>query len=364
MDSKTAWETYKESELARALPILERLGYTLDADQPHTKGERFLFKAITTASGKKLTLLGKNASGKRVVIKATSDAKGKEEIHDERRARAALAELSFAYHRFYSPDELAYLDEDGLVISIQAFVEHEKPFLERPLADQFALALKGFKVQEGAHATTYAHLKHVGRVFKIKHSDEYLRSAQTLAHSIVRVLHDQNITALTEEALTFVKSHTQRIEQYCGFLTHVDFVPHNIRVVNGEIYLLDHSSLTFGNKYEGWARFVNFMALHNPPLASALIEYVRLNRTPEESDTLRVMRVYRLLEIIWNYTDNLARTTGDLHALTRARIDFWSAVLRSVLANTALPAETRDAYIALRDSLRSADEKERQVGLH
>lgn len=364
MDSKSAWHSYMDAELARTLPILKRLGYTLDADQPHTKGERFLFKAVTTASGKKLILLGKNATGKRVVIKATSDPKGKEEIRDERRARAALGELSFAYHRFYSPEELAYIEEGGLTISIQAFVEHEGPFLERPLVEQFNLALKGFKVQEGAHATTYAHLRSVGKIFEIKRAGAYLSAAHTFAHNIILHTADRSRDALIQQAESFVTSNAARIEQYCGFLTHVDFVPHNIRVVNGEIYLLDHSSLTFGNKYEGWARFINFMTLYNPPLANALTDYVRINRTPEESEALKIMRVYRLLEIIWNYVQNVSRSTDNLRALSSARVDFWTAVLAATLSDTPLPDATRNNYIALRDSLRSVDEKERQIGLH
>ena len=48
------------------------------------------------------------------------------------------------------------------------------------------------------------------------------------------------------------------------------------------MYLLDHSSLRFGNKYEGWARFRNFTTFYNRPLEEALLLYMRNNRAEEK----------------------------------------------------------------------------------
>ncbi len=154
------------------------------------------------------------------------------------------------------------------------------------------------------------------------------------------------------------------IKQYEGFLTHTDFVPHNIRIVGSDTYLLDASSLRFGNKYEGWARFINFMELYNPPLASALVQYVHDNRAPEESASLRLMRMYRLGEILAYYTRAFLNSTGDLRALNHARILFWTNVLQSVISQTPLPEQVRTEYQTVRDQLRSPDEKLRQKDLH
>ena len=79
-----------------------------------------------------------------------------------------------------------------------------------------------------------------------------------------------------------MEEHRTVIERYSGFLTHNDFVPHNLRVSGKEVYLLDYSSMLFGNKYESWARFLNFMIHHNRPLELALANYVRTNRGEEE----------------------------------------------------------------------------------
>ncbi|MDP2812409.1 MAG: hypothetical protein Q8O32_01825, partial [bacterium] len=149
-----------------------------------------------------------------------------------------------------------------------------------------------------------------------------------------------------------------------GFLTHWDFVPHNIRVKGNDIYLLDHSSIRFGNKYEGWARFINFMTLYNPELADDLLFYVQKNRPVSEYLSLRAMRVYRLAEIIWHYANTLDLALGDLKILNQARIDFWLKVLSVVLGNKYLDAKVVDDYRKKRDSLRSQSEKDRQKNLH
>lgn len=350
-NSLSEWATYVSGERALLKPVLDELGYVLDEEQPHTGGERYLMQAVTTTAGPKVTLLGRRASDNlRVVIKATSHPSGAREIEHERMCRATLGEIAFAYHAFYAPQEVAYVKRGSLTVAIQEFIEQESTFLERPLKEQFDLALTGFKIQEGAHATTYGHLKHISKVFPFWGSAEYVNAMRTFSPP-------PQLIATLEEG-------RERIEQYSGFLTHSDFVPHNIRVRNNKLYLLDHSSLRFGNKHEGWARFINFMALHNPPLADAFHTYLRDNRTPEESESLRYMRIYRLAEILSYYRGTLTRSEGDLLLLNQARVEFWTNVLDSVQSRSTLPDSVREAYIAKRDALRSEDEKRRQEGLH
>jgi hypothetical protein len=358
-NNQKSWEKYRESELARVVPILTDLGYALDDAQPHTKGERYLMQAVTTESGKKLILLGiDKKTNERVVIKVTSSPDGIRELEHERTCRRVLTEIGFAYQSFLSPQELLFVRKGPYCISVQTFIAQEKPFLERSLEEQFSLALRSFKAQESAHAATYEHARIVRRTFGSMDAAGYLRSfenfmacphnANELLHKAQKELHDGRYT----------------IDQYGGFLTHTDFVPHNFRVLDDAIYLLDHSSLRFGNKYEGWARFLNFMTLHHRPLEAALLEYLRVNRTPEETESLRLMRIYRLGEIICYYTRTLPKSEGPLLALNEARVAFWTNVLAAILENRAVEDDIVRDYVALRDSLRSEEEKERQVGLH
>ncbi len=364
-NTQEAWKEQASRELAELVPILRELGFELEAEQPHLLGERYLMQAVTTVSGRKLILLGKRKSdGKRVVIKATKADTGKWELMHERLCREVLGKIRFAYNTFLSPEEILFkTDVQGYTISIQAFIEQESPFTARPLKEQFALALKAFKAQEGAHATTYGHERLIEKTFGPRKED-YLNEFSLFKKLILDEPTNTDLNSLLTEAETFLQANTEIIEQYGGFLTHTDFVPHNIRVQNGEIYLLDHSSLRFGNKYEGWARFTNFMALYNPELERALVEYVRLNRAPEELLSLKLMRVYRLGEIISYYTATIPRSSDNLLELNKARMRFWSEVLRAVLDDRQIDAETLSKYRETRDRLRSEEEKIRQKDLH
>lgn len=352
-DSKAAWDSYVSRERALLLPLLAERGVILDQHQPNLLGERYLMQSISTTSGKKITLLGRLKDGTRVVIKATSDTLGAAEIEEERVARRTLDGIQFAAERFYAPREVYYFKAGGLTVSIQDFIEQTSTFIERPLKEQFSLALQGLKTQEGAHATTYGHMRAISHIFHIWESNEYLAAARGFA-----------VTGETEDARAELERSAVLIDQYAGFLTHSDFVPHNFRVREGNLYLLDHSSLRFGNKYESWARFINFMVLYNPPLADALVKYVEENRTQGEYESLRIMRIYRGIEIIAYYTQLLERSDGALKELNTERIGFWRAVLTSVLDRVSLKSEVRETYIARRDELRTPDEKLRQQGLH
>lgn len=359
------WNTYKERELELLIPVLNLHGYTLDSVQPHTAGERFLMQAVTTTSGSKLILLGTDMSGTRVVIKATRDEAGIRELAHEELCQNVLGTIDFAKDTFRTPRRIERISAGGFVIIVTEFITQEKTFLERPTAEQFDIALGAFKGQEGAHATTFKHRALIKDTFGIREGETYLTNFDSFQKNCVRALpHDHELHTLLTTAYHELLDNKETIEQYCGFLTHTDFVPHNIRVHDGTLFLLDHSSLTFGNKYEGWARFLNFMTLYNPPLERAFVAYVIDNRTPEESQSLRLMRIYRLGEIIWYYVNTLVPSTGNLLTLNTERVHFWSTVLSHILKNEAVPADEIQNYKTRRDTLRSADEKERQKGLH
>lgn len=363
---KKEWEKYRDSELRALTPILATLGFALDDYQPHITGERFLMQAVTTTSGKKLILVGRRVSdGLRVVIKATSDKYGARELIDDRRRKLALNSLPFAYGIFISVPEILFIKVREYIIAISTFIEQSRPFLERPFEKKFRLTLDAFKTQEGAHATTYKHFKLICKIFGSIDARGYLANYKKFEDNIFVALpkRDDMHCALAqgEELLT---RGLDDIERYCGFLTHTDFVPHNIRVANGDIYLLDHSSLRFGNKYEGLARFLNFMTLHDRPLENALLFYFKENRSSEEYHALWLMRVYRLSEIIWFYTSLLDKTGGDLHTLTAVRVDFWTCVLEATLKQKIVSDDIVITYQNTRDALRAPDEIERQKGLH
>ena len=365
-DEKIRWEEESYRQVEAIKPILEGLGFVLDERQPHMGGERFLMQAVTTASGKKLILLGKeNHTGRRVVIKAAKDPAGARELKHERLCRKILSDIGFAYTAFESSEEILFTNADGYTISVQAFIEQDKPFMERTTEEQFAIALRSFKAQEGAHATTYGHIRRSKPTFGCRTASEYIEAFVSFKERVEKAFPEgHGLLEALSRAGSFLAEHARTIEQYGDFLTHTDFVPHNFRIAGGKLYLLDHSSLRFGNKYEGWARFVNFMELYNPELAAALLAYVRGNRTPEEALSLKLMRLYRLGEILWYYTNALERSTGDLKELNRARVDWWAHVLQSVLRDEQPAVKVRQAYMQLRDRLRSPDENERQKGLH
>ncbi len=360
-----AWKAYVDEELVHIQPILDAQEITLDAYQPHIQGERYLMQAVTTESGRKLILLGtRSKDNVRVVIKATTDLEGIRELEHERLCRRVLGEIQFSYRVFTTPEELLWYSKHGLVISVQRFIEQDCAFLERSLEEQFEYALDAFKAQESAHAATYEQSRLVKKTFGSLDSADYVSRFATFAYDIQRFVNDTHTKEVLAAAHAYLKEHTRTIEQYGGFLTHTDFVPHNFRIADRHIYLLDHSSLRFGNKHEGWARFLNFMTLHNRPLERALLAYVRDNRTKEESLSLSLMRVYRLGEIISYYVHATQKSEGSLKTLNNARVHFWTSVLTATLHGASVSDDIVDSYTHLRDSLRSEDEKQRQMNLH
>ena len=143
------------------------LGFELDAIQPHTRGERYLMQAITTAGGKKMILLGRRKTdGMRVVIKTTSDPHGMRELEHERECRRVLEEINFCLsgisfppQRYSSPGVMDTLSPSKPLLSKKAPSSRDRS------KNNSRLALKAFKAQESAHATTYGHEQLVTKTF-------------------------------------------------------------------------------------------------------------------------------------------------------------------------------------------------------
>jgi hypothetical protein len=362
-NAKEEWKEYYLHELAGIASMLSEFDIVLDEYQPHVLGERYLMQAVTTESGKKLILLGSlKETGQRVVIKATSDESGKRELTHERKCRSVINTMRFSYNAFNTPKEIIFLERNGYVISVQQYIEQDIPFIERPLEKQFSFALASFKSQEGAHATTYEHIRLITQTFGNKDTSYYLDTFAGFKETVVPVFSEH--AALFTSAEMLLSDTRETVEQYNRFLTHTDFVPHNFRIHKNELYLLDYSSIRFGNKYEGWARFMNFMTLYNQDLERVLVRYVQDNRTPEESVSLKSMRVYRLGEILSYYVRTLKESSGNLLLLNTARIQFWSKALAAILNDDHLAEAIVSEYTMTRDSLRSEEEKQRQIVLH
>ena len=49
--TETSWNEYLKSELPKIAVFIAPYGITLNDDQPHTRGERFLMQALTTIGG-------------------------------------------------------------------------------------------------------------------------------------------------------------------------------------------------------------------------------------------------------------------------------------------------------------------------
>lgn len=364
IEAKKAWEEYRARELKTATSLLQSLGFTLDEKQVHIGGERYLMTGARDVGGggKKLVLTGRRTSdGKRVVIKISSDAAGMKEIEREHASRIILHSLDFAVYTFSSPEEILYTKKDGHLIFITSYIEEERTFIEHELEEQFFIALQAFETQEGVHATTYAHARTIKEAFGMADASQYLAEFEMFRKNAIES--DPDNTELSEafsKASSFLKENETVIERYAGFLTHSDFSPQNLRVHDHTLFLLDYASIYFGNKYESWARFINFMIHHNPALEHMLVDYVRQNRSGEEYLSLRLMRVYKIGFLLQFYTDALGKTEGNLHTLTRLRVGFWTAAMNAVLADAPVSTDIVDAYRSDLEVLRSDEEKARQ----
>jgi len=353
-ETEILWQERLHTETEAIKQVVNPLGYILDEEQPHISGERFLM------TRNKLVLMGRDKENMKVVIKVSGHPDGKKEIQYEKSARDLLQSVSFANDVLLFPKEIYFKQIGKYLIFITEYIGQEKVFVEHPLEQQFFMALKAFEAQEAFHATTFEHMKKIQTVFPIFSARTYFDSFNTFQKSVADLDEDGILEDVLAQAEKFLKEHKSTIDTYSNHLVHTDFVPHNFRVTSQKMYVLDAAAVQFGNKYEGWARFLNYMLLHNPDLEKLLTEYVRTNRGETEYLNLRLMRVYKLGYLIDYYIRSLPKTSGDLHELTKKRIAFWHRVLEHILEDKPLPREFIDEYKGKRDTLRSEEEKERQ----
>jgi hypothetical protein len=355
-NAKKSWDEYCERELKAVRPVLSRFGFTLEEEQPHLGGERYLHRPH------KLVLLGRRENDqKRVVIKISADPRGMRELEHEQKCYSTVKKIDFAYRKLLLPENILFTKCGKYLVSVSFYTEEKKPYFSHSIKEQFFLALQAIKAQESAHATAYSHTKVIRKVFKTAGAREYLRAFENFKKNILAVDPDNlSLAALFKKAGEFLVQNKITIERYSGFLVHDDFVPHNFRVVGDDVYLLDYSAFRFGNKYESLARFINYLILYNFPLHEAFISYVKDNKNTEEYLSLRLMRVYKLGELVEFYARTLANTDGDLHTLNQKRIELWTRVLDATLDDTMISPETVAEYKNIRDTLRSEEEKRRQ----
>lgn len=351
-NAREEWRERVARELADIEPLARGLGYSLEEEQPHTEGERYLMKSS------KFVLVGRDAARGRVIIKASRNPEGIAEMAHEKEVRDALRGLSFAQDTLLVPRELLWGERGGYRFFVTEFIEQDRVFVLRSLEEQFFLALRAFEAQEAFHATTRGHVREIARVFDVYAADTYLQKFDGFARAVGAGGGARALTALAR-AGEFLAEHKTVIERYNNYLTHNDFVPHNLRVRGRELFALDYAELWFGNKYEGWARFINYMEVHNPPLARLLVEFIKTNR-PAEYLCLRLMRAYKLGRVLEYHAGVLEKADGPLRELAQERVALWTAVLEHVLEDTPVPEELVGAYRAKRDMLRSEDEKKRQ----
>jgi len=347
------------NELPTISALLTPLGYSLDELQQYISGERYLM------AGGKLVLAGTDIkNGTKVIIKTSSKPDGKKEISSEKKSRDLMRSLSFADKKILIPEELYFGTKGDYVFLIMRYILQKKVFVAHTLKEQFFIALSAFEAQESFHATTFEHLRLIKGVFPMLSSAEYLNDFSRLKNSILQNNPDKSFNVLLERTETFLKENTITIDRYASYLTHTDFVPHNFRLAEHSLYMLDcvpnYATIHFGNKYEGWARFVNYMLIHSPELEHLLTKYVRDNRGEDEYLSLRLMRVYKIAYLLDFYARSLIKTTGDLHELTLTRLAYWRGALEAILEDQTISKEVTEKYVATRNSLRSEEEKGRQ----
>lgn len=354
--SEAQWKEYVADQLSKISALVKPLGFELDAHQPHISGERYLM------TRNKLVLAATRISdGKAVIIKASNHPDGQKEISTEKTARDTLMSIDFASEYILFPAEIYFGTVGGYMIWVAEYIPQDKVFVDHSTEEQFFLILRAFEAQESFHATTFEHLKTIQKNFTVFGPEKYVESFKAFPEKIRAALAE--IKADSQplvDALELLQSNSTALKAYANYLTHTDFVPHNFRVQNHALYMLDCSAVHFGNKYEGWARFLNYMLIHNPKLEQVLSAYIRANRGASEYLDLRLMRVYKIGYLLNYYATALDKTSGDLRELTKLRLKFWLEMLKAVVNDAQLDPKISEEYRAGRDGLRSQEEKERQ----
>lgn len=336
--------------------LLEAQGIHLEKEQPHISGERFLL------SPDKLVLMGHGQEGRSLVIKASnkSGARGSEEIVREKQIRDTLERIPFAKDTLLIPRERLYIQTGGYTILATDFIEQEKIFTHHSLEEQFFLVLRAFEAQEAFHATTYEHVQQLLPVFSRTTPEQYVEKFAEFSKTVEREFPQGNLQSAFATADALLRSHHSVLLRYSNYLTHTDFVPHNMRISGRSVYVLDQVAIEFANKYEGWARLLNYLIVHNPALEALLVAHLKKNRSADEYADFMLMRIYKVGYLLNYYAHTLPKTSGDLHELTLERLTLWGSVLRSFVEETPFDPELVTHYKEKRALLRSEEEKERQ----
>lgn len=344
-----------ESELKNISPVLADLGFELEKKQPHIGGERIIL------SQKKLVLLcAEKSTGNRAVAKCSRFKEGTDEIKRENEARGHLAQAKFALNELVLPKEIFFGEKNGYLIFITKYINQEKIFVAHSLQEQFFMALCALERQESFHATTYEHLNIVKNIFDIITPQNYSEKFDYFMKNIKKNCENPQISSLLEKTKKFFDENLKIIGAYSYYLIHEDFVPHNFRINNSQIHTLDCASLHYGNKYESWARFLNYMTIHNPELENKLTQYIKNSRGENEYLSLRLIRIFKITQLINYHSSLFDKISGNFLALTKIRLDFWLKVLSGFLEDKKISAEEHAIYIQKRNALRSKEEKERQ----
>lgn len=355
-NARLSWiaDTTKQTKIIGE--ILNTLGFKLDENQLHISGERYLM------TRNKLVLSATKIDGnKRVIVKASEHADGKKEIATEKTFRDSLLSIEFTKKRVLFPKEIYYGKEKVYDLLITEYISQDKIFVDHAIKDQFFIILHSFEAQEAFHATTFEHIRKIEKVFPIFTPQKYIESFTELIRNprdVLSKIGEENKTL--ELALDILSKQKNILERYSGYLTHTDFVPHNFRIHNRTLYMLDCSAVHFGNKYEGWARFLNYMLIHNPELEQMLDKYIDANRGKDEYLDLQLMRIYKIGYLINYYANSLDKTEGELYELTKIRLIFWNNILTEIVKGKKPNQEMVDEYRNRRNILRSPEEKRRQ----
>lgn len=325
----------------------------LDETQLNIGGERDFL------SPNKFVLSGTYVdTGKKAILKCAKHPEGVAEIVQEHKIMKALRDLPFSEEELIAPNETYFGTVSSYMVSVTDFIEQPKVFTDFGIEEQFFMALHALESQETFHATTREHQEWVRDLFTRHTPDFYISDfARMSAH--IKTVWPETTEPLTEGAI-FLEENRNTLEVFDRYLIHFDLVPHNFRIKDRQLHLLDFVSFRLGNKYESWARFINYMEVHNPALVPLLLEYVKNDRGENEYLSLRLMRVYKAGFLLEYYAKTYEKTEGNLKALTAARLTFWTAVLRAVIKDEPVSAEVRAHYYSERDTLRTEEEKERQ----
>jgi len=307
----------------------------------------------------KLVLLGKRKTDNlRVVIKVSHSPQGKVEIIKEKKVQDTLSKVIFSREDILFPQEIYYGERGAYLIRITNFIPQEKVFASYSLDEQFFKILREFEVQEGFYANTFEHLNIVKSVFPITKAEDYLKSMRDFIQNINHYSKDLSSTISKGEEL--IKENLAVIDERSNYLTHTDFVPSNFRLGKDGVYMIDLSSMHFGNRYEGLARFVNYCIIYSPELGKKICEYIRKNRGEEDYLCLRLMRIYKAGFLLNHYTKIIKKTDGNLCLLTQKRIELWHKIIDSLIKDEPIDEKMVQDYKARRDELRSNEELRRQ----